>query len=50
VPTKRIFRLGIIIFVGGYFAGSLIKMSARRHLAEDDAGSIGAKFGAAVAA
>ena len=50
MPTKRIFRLGIIIFVGGYFAGGLIKMAARRHLVEDDNGSVGAKVAAAVAA
>ncbi len=43
-------RLGIIIFVGGYFAGGLIKMAARRHVIEDDNDSIGAKLGAAVAA
>lgn len=50
MPTKRIFRLVLMVGIGGYFAGSLIKMAARRHLAEDDPGSIGAKFGAAVSA
>jgi hypothetical protein len=50
VPTKRIFRLGIITAVGFYFGGQLVKMSARRHLAEDAPGTIGAKYGAVVSA
>lgn len=46
MPTRRIFRLGIILGVGMWAAGGLVKMAARRRLAEDDAGSIGAKVGA----
>ena len=50
MPTKRIFRLGLIIAIGTYFGGGLIRMTARRHLAEDEPGSIGAKLGAVVSA
>ena len=48
MPTKRIARLGLIIALGVWGAGSLIKMSARRHLAESEPGTAGAKFGATV--
>ena len=48
MPTKRIFRLGIIIALGVWASGSLVKLSARRHLAEDAPGTAGAKFGATV--
>jgi hypothetical protein len=48
MPTKRIARLFLLLGIGAWGAVSLIKLSARRHLAEDQAGSVGAKFGATV--
>jgi hypothetical protein len=42
-------RLVIITGVGIHLGMYLVRMSAQRHLAEDESGSIGAKFGAAVA-
>lgn len=49
MPTRRLFRFVLIVGVAAHFAGGLIKMAARRHLAEDAAGSVGAKVGGALA-
>ncbi len=49
MPTRRLFRFGLMFAGGLYLAWhGLVKLSAHRHLAEDEPGSVGAKFGAVV--
>lgn len=48
MPTKRMFRAGLILALGIWGGAGLIRMAAHRHVAEDDGGSVGATIAQAV--